>query len=189
MRGRKRDRRLDEAILDEAGAAVARDGYHGFAVDTVAAQVGVPRSTVYARWTSRSDLIDGAIARVFDQPAVAVTDDLHADIRGSIADDLALVASPAGRAAVQLLLAASERDGPAAARLVRQVGQRRADYLTRLASDGIRGTGAQRHVDLVLTTIWGSAIPIGATTRPDPDELTAMILDELPEPPTLHPAP
>ncbi len=49
-RGRPRDPRRDEAILDAALTLVAEVGYDRMTVDALAARAGVSKPTIYRRW-------------------------------------------------------------------------------------------------------------------------------------------
>ncbi len=63
-RGRPRDARADEAILDAAAEVLARVGPRGFTVDAVAAAAGVGKATIYRRWPTRADLVLAAASRI-----------------------------------------------------------------------------------------------------------------------------
>lgn len=60
-RGRPRDPALDSAILDAARAVLYQDGIRGFSLLEVARRAGVPKSTVYRRWTSKNELLTAAL--------------------------------------------------------------------------------------------------------------------------------
>lgn len=62
-RGRPRDPRVDEAILDAALTLFARSGLDGTTFEGVAAEAGVSRSAVYRRWSSREALLSAALIR------------------------------------------------------------------------------------------------------------------------------
>ena len=61
--GRPWDRTIDEAILAAAEALFAERGVAGVTVKSVAARVGVPRTTVYRRWPNSDALAAGVLQR------------------------------------------------------------------------------------------------------------------------------
>ena len=81
-RGRPRDSAIDTAVLDATIRLLAEAGVDGTSMEKVAAAAGVSRVTVYARFSSKSQLIGAALAhlRIGDIPALTgdVEDDLVA---------------------------------------------------------------------------------------------------------------
>lgn len=62
--GRKRDHTRDAAILDAALEVLAEVGYAGMTMDMVAVRARAGKATVYRRWSSKSDLVLDAVARM-----------------------------------------------------------------------------------------------------------------------------
>lgn len=62
--GRKRDPSLDGKILDATLDVFADVGAAGLTIDLVAARAGAGKATIYRRWTSKSELIIDAVARM-----------------------------------------------------------------------------------------------------------------------------
>ncbi|ANY07765.1 TetR/AcrR family transcriptional regulator [Pseudonocardia sp. HH130630-07] len=60
-RGRPRERRADDAILDAALTLFADGGLAATTFDGVATHAGVSRSTLYRRWSTRDDLLIAAL--------------------------------------------------------------------------------------------------------------------------------
>lgn len=71
-RGRPRDRRVDAAILAATFRQLADVGYAGLSVESVAAEAGVAKTTVYRRHPTKKDLVLAALAAgtPFQPPAV-----------------------------------------------------------------------------------------------------------------------
>lgn len=67
-RGRPRDPRRDEAIIDAAIEVLVRDGYDRLSMEGVATAAGVGKATVYRRWGNKADLVIDAMAAL--KPAV-----------------------------------------------------------------------------------------------------------------------
>lgn len=63
-RGRPRDARADEVILDAAMGVLAESGVQRFTVDAVASAAGVGKATIYRRWPTRADLVLAAASRI-----------------------------------------------------------------------------------------------------------------------------
>ncbi|WP_257210817.1 helix-turn-helix domain-containing protein [Actinomyces ruminis] len=59
--GRPRDTALDKRILQETFALLTERGLHGLRADQVAARAGVPKSTIYRRWSSLAELAVDAV--------------------------------------------------------------------------------------------------------------------------------
>jgi AcrR family transcriptional regulator len=62
--GRKRDQSLDGALLDATLDLLAEVGAAGLTMDAVAARAGAGKAALYRRWSSKSDLIIAAVARM-----------------------------------------------------------------------------------------------------------------------------
>ncbi len=62
--GRKRDHALDAALLDATLDVLAEVGATGLTMDAVAARAGAGKAALYRRWSSKSDLIIAAVARM-----------------------------------------------------------------------------------------------------------------------------
>jgi len=58
-----RGRSARERILDTASARFARDGYHAVGIDTIVAESGVAKMTLYRHFPSKDDLIAAYLER------------------------------------------------------------------------------------------------------------------------------
>jgi AcrR family transcriptional regulator len=65
--GRRRDTRLDAAILDAALALFVEGGVVAASFEAIAARTGASRSTIYRRWPNRDELLLAAIDRLRTQ--------------------------------------------------------------------------------------------------------------------------
>lgn len=88
--GRKRDHTRDNAILDATLDVLAEVGYGGMTVDMVAARASAGKATIYRRWSSKEDLILGAVARMKSQQV----DLEHLPDTGSLRGDLLALFKP-----------------------------------------------------------------------------------------------
>jgi AcrR family transcriptional regulator len=82
-RGRPRDPRRDEAIIDASIDVLVRDGYDRLSVEGVAAAAGVGKTTVYRRWANKAELVIDAMATL--KPAIDTIDS------GTLEGDLELM--------------------------------------------------------------------------------------------------
>lgn len=62
--GRPRDASIDDAVLDATLHRLARDGFAGLSLASVAADAGTSRPAIYRRWPDKESLVIDAIARL-----------------------------------------------------------------------------------------------------------------------------
>ncbi len=67
--GRPRDERASRAITEAALRQLRDVGYSNMSMESVAAEAGVARATIYRRYQDKADLVTSAIAAAADQPA------------------------------------------------------------------------------------------------------------------------
>lgn len=73
--GRPRDATIDDAVLDATLRGLARDGFAGLSIASVAAEAGTSRPAIYRRWPDKESLVVDAIARLAQvEPPVAGAD-------------------------------------------------------------------------------------------------------------------
>jgi AcrR family transcriptional regulator len=80
QRGRRRDPRLDEAVLDATLALLGERGYARLRVSDVAARAGVGLGALYRRWPGKRDLVLAALGRAAPDVDLPRHDDPAADI-------------------------------------------------------------------------------------------------------------
>jgi AcrR family transcriptional regulator len=61
-RGRPRDERVTQAIIEAAVRQLMDEGYTRLSMESVASEAGVARATVYRRFKDKADLVTAAIA-------------------------------------------------------------------------------------------------------------------------------
>jgi AcrR family transcriptional regulator len=160
MAGRKRDPTLDDAILRAASAVLAESGYAAFAIETVAARLEIPKSTIYTRWRSRSHLLGHvlsqriALMRDIDPDEVG---DLRQTLIDHLTEDIRLSRTREGLAIAQATLAARDTEDPHLDEIVQQSDHRRAGYHLLLERAVERGElPAEADLDLVLDLLLGA---------------------------------
>ncbi len=67
--GRPRDARASRAIAEAALRQLLDIGYANMSMESVAAEAGVARATIYRRYHDKADLVTSAIAAGVDEPA------------------------------------------------------------------------------------------------------------------------
>ena len=116
-RGRPRSSEADAAILDATRALLAEDGWPSLTIEGVAARAGVAKTTVYRRFSSRTDLAVAAVAELVDAAMVPADPDCSPEqqVRSSILATAEVYRLPAARAAYLAVLAEAGRDPEACA--------------------------------------------------------------------------
>ncbi len=175
-RGRPRDPRTDERIIEAAADLLRRRGFERMTVDDVAAQAGVGKATVYRRWPSKDDLAVAAMERLY---AVEIpepdTGSIHTDLAESYRSVIQFVGSPEGTAYLKMSIAESVRDERIAA-LYRRATERSEAQARRMFERAVERGEIRPDVDLNCCVQWlGGIIASRAiTNRPLPT------LDEVP---------
>lgn len=120
--GRPRSATADAAILEAARSVLAEDGWPGFTVERVAARAGVAKTTLYRRWSSRTDLAVSAVAAMFARAAaVPPGTSGQEDVRAAVRAVVDITGTTTGRAAYLAVLAAAARDEQVRARVEAEV--------------------------------------------------------------------
>jgi len=88
-RGRPRDVDVDQRILASAFRQLVQVGYAGLSIESVAADAGVAKTTIYRRYPTKRDLVIAALreSTPFPMPALDLParEALEAFVRGAIA--------------------------------------------------------------------------------------------------------
>lgn len=179
MAGRPRDHRLDSAIAAASTKHLRRTGYRAFSIGGVAKDLAVPRSTIYARWRNRDDLLDGILSARLRMAPVDGDRDLRAVLGEMLAEDLAVASGPEGRAATELLLAAQDPAGPAAARVQEALATRRQTYVDLLTAHDVAEPTATTSVDLALSMVWGRTVVLNAVAGFDADRVCDLVFTSI----------
>ncbi len=176
--GRPRDPRVDEAILEATRDLLVNVGYRRLAVDAVARQAGVSRTTVRLRWKSKAELVfdavspDPAILRVPD------TGSLEGDIRGCVNNTFALLGSAPMRAAFQGLLDDIRNYPEVRVALTERIYRPSMVGFAELLERGVARGEIRTHidVDVLFEIIAGSSLFRLSVTGGDPDRLADQLV-------------
>lgn len=164
-RGRPRSSAADAAILDATRAMLAEEGWAALTIEGVAARAGVAKTTVYRRFSSRTDLAVAAVAQLVEAAMVPIDPDCTPEeqIRRSIHATADVYRIPAARAAYLAVLAEAGRDPELRAAVDTQVlGPARAMVVERLAMGVERGeidpAMAETQADLLFDVLAGTLL-------------------------------
>ena len=78
--GRPRDADIDTAVIAVAQQHLARFGYEGMSVASVASEAGTTRQALYRRWATKADLATAAIAHLAQAAEHPDSADPYADL-------------------------------------------------------------------------------------------------------------
>ena len=164
-RGRPRSSAADAAILDATRALLAEAGWSSLTIEGVAARAGVAKTTVYRRFSSRTDLAVAAVAQLVEAAMVPIDPDCSPEdqIRRSILATADVYRIPAARAAYLAVLAEAGRDAELRTAVDTQVlGPARAMIVERLAMGVERGEidpdRAENQADLLFDVLAGTLL-------------------------------
>jgi len=79
-RGRPRDVRVDQSILDAALDLFLEDGFDTMSIESVAERAGVGKTTIYRRWQSKEELVVATIGTLYEGMDIPDTGDVRADL-------------------------------------------------------------------------------------------------------------
>ncbi len=169
-RGRPRDPKTDERIIEAAAKLMRQRGFERMTVDDVAAQAGVGKATVYRRWPSKDDLAVAAMERLYSlEIPEPDTGSIRTDLEESYRSVVRFVGSPEGSAYLKMSIAESVRDERIAA-LYRRATERAEERARRMFERAIERGEIRPDVDLNCCVQWlGGVIASRAiTNRPLP---------------------
>ena len=155
--GRPRDTTVDQRILHATTSLLAQKGFRGLRVDDVARSAGVPKSTIYRRWPSLTDLAVAAVDDALGDRETVISDDPLDDLAQIVVrTHTLLISSPLAGTLPQLALDLVNR--PETARLYRE---RVINPLRDAAIDAVQraieqasweGPDAEMSVDMMIGT-------------------------------------
>ncbi|MFF0062180.1 TetR/AcrR family transcriptional regulator [Streptomyces sp. NPDC005279] len=165
--GRPRSAEADVAILDATRAALVELGWSKLTMGDVATRAGVAKTTLYRRWTNKSELVVDAVAILFDELELPDLGSLMADVEGVVLQFAALLARPEAKTALMAVVAESTRDDALRGRIRSAI----VDRQKRLVLEGraraqARGElpyeedpeAAARNADLIFDVIAGAVV-------------------------------
>ena len=110
-RGRTRDTRTTEAILEAAMAMLVEKGLTGFTIEGLAARAGVGKATIYRWWPSRGAVaLDAFLAAVEPQVPYPDTDDFPTSLRTQVTALVRVFGETPVGPVVRALIGEAQRD-------------------------------------------------------------------------------
>lgn len=189
-RGRNRDERLDAEVFDAARTTLSSKGYERFSIDAVAVIAGVPKSTVYRRWPSRTALLVAVLADWYRTHAMTepTGSPIRDDLMFLVRQEVEVMSTPEGRAVAQAAIASLDNaDGDLApvTDLIRQRRHLYEDLMSRAAEAGSlpSNTDVRLSVDLMIGAVWSASISGDVVVS----SLAARVVDTVLADPPRHP--
>ncbi|MFF3211710.1 TetR/AcrR family transcriptional regulator [Streptomyces sp. NPDC002886] len=108
--GRPRSAAADAAILAATRDALVELGWSKLTMGDVSARAGVAKTTLYRRWSGKSELVVDAVAELFDSLELPDRGSLEGDIEYVVLQFAALLRRPEARTALMAVVAESTRD-------------------------------------------------------------------------------
>ncbi|KKW64249.1 TetR/AcrR family transcriptional regulator [Mycolicibacterium elephantis] len=140
--GRPRDPRIDGAVLAATVDLLAETGYAGLSVDAIARRAATSKPAIYRRWPSKAHLVHEAVFPLGEATDLPDTGSVAADVREIMRRTVAVLTTPAARAALPGLVGEMAADPTLHAALL----ERFADILGRGLTDWLDAAVARGEV-------------------------------------------
>jgi AcrR family transcriptional regulator len=98
--GRPRDPRIDSAVLRSTVDLLGETGYSALSVDAIARRAGTSKPAIYRRWPSKAHLVHEAVFPIGSGTELPDTGSLAGDVREMVRRTVAVLTTPAARAAL-----------------------------------------------------------------------------------------
>jgi len=145
--GRPRDPRIDTAALRATVDLLAETGYTGLSVSAIAERAGTSKPAIYRRWPSKAHLVHEAVFPVGAATAIPNTGSLPDDVREMVRRTIAVLATPAARAALPGLIGEMAADPTLHSALL----ERFADVIAGGLAEWLEGAAARGEVRTDVT--------------------------------------
>jgi AcrR family transcriptional regulator len=138
--GRPRDPRIDSAVLRATVELLGERGYAELSVDAIARRAGTSKPAIYRRWPSKAHLVHEAVFPISDATELPDTGSLAGDVHEMMRRTMAVLTTPAARAALPGLVGEMATDLTLHAALLERFGDVLSRGLTeRLTDAAARG--------------------------------------------------
>lgn len=98
--GRPRNRAIDDAVLRATVVLLGESSYAELSLDVIAARAGTSKPAIYRRWRGKAHLVHEAVFPIDSTTTLPDTGSLDSDVREMIKRTLAVLSTPAARAAL-----------------------------------------------------------------------------------------
>jgi AcrR family transcriptional regulator len=140
--GRPRNRAIDEAVLRATVELIGESSYADLSLDAVAARAGTSKPAIYRRWRGKAHLVHEAVFPIDAGTEIPDTGSLEDDVREMIRRTLAVLSTPAARAALPGLVGEMASDPTLHTALLERFG----DVLVRGLNDYLRSAAMRGEV-------------------------------------------
>ncbi len=120
--GRPRDPRIDTAVLRATVDLLGATGYAELSVDAIARRAGTSKPAIYRRWPSKAHLVHEAVFPLDRATELPDTGSLPGDVREMVRRTVAILTTPAARAALPGLVGEMAADLTLHAALLERFG-------------------------------------------------------------------
>ena len=120
--GRPRDPRIDRAVLRSTVDLLGETGYAGLSVYAIARRAGSSKPAIYRRWPSKAHLVHEAVFPIDSGTELPDTGSLADDVREMVRRTIAVLTTPAARAALPGLVGEMAADLTLHAALLERFG-------------------------------------------------------------------
>ncbi|EKF25124.1 bacterial regulatory s, tetR family protein [Mycolicibacterium hassiacum DSM 44199] len=138
--GRPRDQRIDAAVLAATVELLGETGYAGLSVDAIARRAGTSKPAIYRRWPSKAHLVHEAVFPLGEATELPDTGSVTGDVREMVRRTLAVLTTPAARAALPGIVGEAAADPTLHAALLERfehlLSRGLTDWLHRAAARG-----------------------------------------------------
>ena len=180
MVGRPRDPEIDERVLPVVRMHLARHGYDGMSLASIADEAGTTRQALYRRWPTKADLATAAVAAMSRSAERVSTDDPYVDLVRELEAFRRGISRPDGVSMVGTMLLRSADPQLVALYRERIVAPRRAalrEILERARERGLFDADADLDAALgMFTGSWYARSLEGAAPVPHWAERTAAVI-------------
>jgi AcrR family transcriptional regulator len=140
--GRPRDPRIDSAVLRSTVDLLGETGYAALSVDAIARRAGTSKPAIYRRWPSKAHLVHEAVFPIGSGTELPDTGSLAGDVREMVRRTVAVLTTPAARAALPGLVGEMSADLTLHAALLERFG----DILSRGLTERLAKAVARNEV-------------------------------------------
>ena len=98
--GRPRNPRIDDAVLHATVELIGQTSYAELTVGAIAARAGTSKPAIYRRWPTKAALVHEAVFPLGEDTELPDTGSLPGDVREMLRRTLAVLSTPAARAAL-----------------------------------------------------------------------------------------
>jgi AcrR family transcriptional regulator len=105
--GRPRSVKSHQAMLAASLELLGEVGYSALSIEAIAKRAKIGKTTIYRRYSSKSELVADAIESIREEVIIPDTDSLEQDIEGLIENAAQITLNPLGRQAMAMIISSA----------------------------------------------------------------------------------